>query len=66
MLGVSTTLVAPGDEAMVTDVAAEIAHVVAIAPVNLQAERATEPAEWRNTRDECVSRKRTKRRERRQ
>ena len=65
MLAVSTSLVTPGSEAMVTEVAAELAQVASAESVDLQAERATELAERRNRRDDRVGRKRTKRKERR-
>jgi hypothetical protein len=66
MVPVSTTLVMPGSDAMLTEVAAKLAQVTAVESVDLQAERAAALAECRTKRGERVGRKRTKRKERRQ
>src|SRR5215210_6243712 len=60
IVAVTSSLVTPGSEAMVTEVAAELAQLAAIEPVDLQAERAAELAERRGKHDDRLDRKRTK------
>ena len=62
---VTSSLVTPGSEAMVTEVAAELAQLAAVESVDLQAERAAALKERRDKRDTRISEKRAKRKARR-
>jgi hypothetical protein len=62
---VTSSLVTPGSEAMVTEVAAELAQLASAESVDQQAERAAALKARRDKRDTRLSTKRTKRKERR-
>jgi hypothetical protein len=62
---VTSSLVTPGSDAMVTEVAAELAQLATVESVDLQAERAADLAEQRDKHDTRIERKRAKRKERR-